>query len=91
MSYNHCFDRLTAHLYRAMDTSPHQEEDSTATLAVSGVITALATICVALRFFVRLRISKVRLAWDDWFILIALLVTLLEGGLTLAGPFSCLL
>ncbi|MCJ1251885.1 hypothetical protein MMC30_009123 [Trapelia coarctata] len=67
------------------NTSNHQEEDgSTATLAVSGAITGLATICVALRFFVRIRM-KINIAWDDWFILIALLVTLLEGGLILAG------
>jgi len=66
-----------------MDTSP-ASEDSTATLAVSGVITGLAIITVALRFFVRIRM-KTRIQWDDWFILIAMLVTLLEGGLILAG------
>lgn len=71
-----------------METSHASEEDSTATLAVSGVITGLALITVALRFFVRVRM-KTRIQWDDWFILIAMLLTLLEGGLILAGTVLC--
>lgn len=82
-----CIDRLAAVLCRAMD-SHTQEEDSTSTLAVSASVTGVALICVALRFFVRIRM-KVHVGWDDWFILIAMLVTLLEGGLILAGMISC--
>ena len=66
---------------RAMANSP---DDSTATMVASGIVTGLATICVALRFFARLRI-KAGIAWDDWFILIGLLTTLLSGSLLLWG------
>ncbi|MCJ1246023.1 hypothetical protein MMC30_003227 [Trapelia coarctata] len=59
-------------------------EDSTATLAVSGVVTGLSALCVALRFFVRIRM-KVHLGWDDWWCLIGLLSTLVAGALLLAG------
>lgn len=52
--------------------------------AASGVVTGLATLCVALRFFVRVRI-KVRIGWDDWWMLIGLLLTLVTGGVIICG------
>jgi len=59
-------------------------EDSTATLVVSGIVTGLGIICVALRFLVRIRM-KVHLGWDDWWCLISMLATLLSGALLIAG------
>lgn len=57
--------------------------EDTATV-VSGIVTGLASICVALRFFVRVR-TKVGVSWDDWWIFIGLLLTLLTGGLIIWG------
>jgi len=68
-----------------MDTS---SADSTSTSVASGVVTGLATICVALRFYVRIR-TKIGLGWDDWMILIGLLTTLLSGALLLWGKLLC--
>lgn len=42
-----------------------------ATIAQCTAITALATFFVALRFFTRVW-RKVRLGWDDWLVLLAL-------------------
>lgn len=57
---------------------------STATVVASGIVTGLATLCVALRFFTRMR-TKVGIAWDDWWILVGLLATLLCSALLLWG------
>jgi formate hydrogenlyase subunit 3/multisubunit Na+/H+ antiporter MnhD subunit len=62
----------------------HSASQSTGTMVASGVVTSLAAICVALRFYVRVHI-KAGLAWDDWWILIGLLTTLLTGGLLIWG------
>lgn len=56
-------------------------------MVASGIVTGLAVICVALRFYTRIR-TKAGIAWDDWWILIALLTTLLTGGLLLWGMFA---
>jgi hypothetical protein len=53
-------------------------------MVASGVVTGLAAICVALRFYIRIR-TKAGIAWDDWWILIGLLTSLLTGGLLLWG------
>lgn len=58
--------------------------EGTGTTAASGVVTGLATLCVAVRFYTRIR-TKVHLSWDDWFILIGLLLTLLTAGLLVWG------
>ena len=55
-------------------------------MVASGMVTALAAICVALRFYTRIHV-KVGIAWDDWWILVGLLLTLLTGGLLLWGTF----
>lgn len=58
-------------------------DEDTATV-VSGIVTGLAALCVALRFFVRVR-TKVGVSWDDCWILIGLLLTLATGGLIIWG------
>ena len=63
------------------NSMPSSEDTAT---VVSGIVTGLATICVALRFFVRVR-TKVGVSWDDWWIFIGLLLTLLTGGLIIWG------
>ena len=60
---------------------------STATTAASATVTGLALIAVVLRFYVRIRF-KAGLAWDDWWILVGLLLTLLTGGLLLWSKSS---
>ena len=54
----------------------------------SGIVTGLAALCVALRFYVRIRI-KVGIGWDDWLILLGLLLTLLAGALVIYGIRHC--
>lgn len=54
------------------------------TMVASAIVTALASICVALRFYTQTR-TKAGIAWDDWWILIGLLTSLLIGGLLLWG------
>lgn len=58
--------------------------EGTGTTAASGVVTGLATLCVALRFYTRIR-TKAQLSWDDWFILVGLFLTLLTAGLLVWG------
>jgi hypothetical protein len=60
---------------------------TTATTVTSGVITGLAVLCTALRFYVRVNL-KVGIAWDDWWILVGLLSYLLAGGLLLWGKLA---
>ena len=62
-----------------VDTSAY---DPTATTVASGIITGIAVICTALRFYVRVH-GKAGIAWDDWWILAGLLSYLLTGGLLL--------
>lgn len=56
-------------------------------MVASGIVTGLAAICVALRFYTRIR-TKAGIGWDDRWILIALLTTLLTGGILLWGTFA---
>ncbi|KAL8934084.1 MAG: hypothetical protein Q9216_006078 [Gyalolechia sp. 2 TL-2023] len=58
--------------------------EGTGTTAASGVVTGLATLCVALRSYTRVR-TKVQLSWDDWFILVGVLLMLLTAGLLVWG------
>ena len=65
----------------------------TATTVASGIIILLAVICVLLRFFARIRFNA-GLGWDDWWSLVALLITLLTCGLLVWGtisPLSCIM
>ena len=61
-------------------------DEDTATV-ISGVVTGLATVCVALRFFVRVR-TRIGVSYDDWGILVGLLLTLTTGGLIIWGEPS---
>ena len=54
--------------------------DNNVTRIISRVAFGLAFISVALRFYTRLRI-KVQIGWDDWWILIGLLMTSLSYAL----------
>ena len=58
--------------------------NSMATTVASGVVTGLATICVAPRFYIWMR-TKAVVAWDDRWIITGLLSTLLSGALVLWG------
>lgn len=58
------------------------------TTIAAGVAMGLATMFVALRFYVRVRIKK-DVEWNDWVLLIGLLMALLTGGLLLWGYLSC--
>ena len=71
---------VSLYFRRAMDEK--SSPNSTATMVASGIVTGLAVVCVALRFYTRCLI-KVGVSWDDWWILIALLILLLTGGLLL--------
>ena len=65
----------------------------TGTTVASGIIILLTVICVLLRFFARIRF-KAGLGWDDWWILVALLITLLTCGLLVwstTPPLSCII
>ncbi|KAF7511194.1 hypothetical protein GJ744_005091 [Endocarpon pusillum] len=62
-----------------VDTSAY---DPTVTTVISGVITGIAVLCTALRFYVRVH-GKAGIAWDDWWILAGLLSYLLTAGLLL--------
>lgn len=58
--------------------------NSSGTIVAAAIVAALAVICVALRFYTRIR-TKAGIAWDDWWILISLLTSLLIGGLLFWG------
>ncbi|ORY00289.1 hypothetical protein BCR34DRAFT_546930 [Clohesyomyces aquaticus] len=62
----------------------HGSGESDTTLAVSGLIIVLAVISCALRFYTRI-FTKSGLKSDDWFILVAVLATLLTAALLLWG------
>lgn len=61
--------------------------ESSATLAVSGLVIALALVSVALRFYVRI-ITKAGLWWDDQLVLAAVVFTLLTAVLLLWGKIK---
>lgn len=61
-------------------------EDSNVTLAVSGLIIALAVVSVGLRFYTRI-LTKSGLKADDWSILAAVLFTLAAAAVTLEGMY----
>lgn len=58
--------------------------ESNATLAVSGLVIALAAVSVGLRFYTRI-FTKSGLKADDWSIFCAVLFTLATAAITLAG------
>ena len=64
----------------------HTPEGSKATTAASTAVTVLAIVAVALRFWTR-RIIKVGYGWDDWWILIGVLLLLATGATLLYGIF----
>lgn len=67
--------------------------DSRATTSISRVAFALAVLFVSLRFYTRRRL-KIQIGWDDWWILIGLLMTFLTYGLLLWSIWvqrSCLI
>lgn len=61
--------------------------DNNVTRIISRVAFGLAFISVALRFYTRLRI-KVQIGWDDWWILIGLLLTSLSYALLQWGALT---
>ena len=67
-----------------MADSSSDDSGSTAGFAVT---VAIAVICVALRFYLRI-VDKVKIAWDDWWILIGLLTALLAIALLVWGMFG---
>ncbi len=60
----------------------HGTSQSTGNTVVSAIITVVAIICVALRFYVRVHM-KAGVGADDWWILAGLLSFLLTAGLLL--------
>lgn len=56
----------------------------TAATVVGAVVIVLAVIFVALRFYVRIT-THVGLKWDDWLILIAVLLFILTAVLVVWG------
>ena len=66
------------------DDRTSNSDDQTATIAVGGLVIAVATITVMLRLYVRIS-TRVGLGWDDGLILAAVVVTLLTAVLILWG------
>lgn len=66
------------------NVTPSTDDGGTATIAVGGVVIALALIFVVLRFYIRI-ISKAGLWWDDWLIAAAVVSTLATAALLLWG------
>ena len=66
----------------ASDSNTSNEQ--TATVAVGALIIVLAIITVVLRFYTRIT-TRVGLGWDDWLILVAVVVTLVTAVLLLWG------
>ncbi|KAI8959583.1 hypothetical protein F5Y11DRAFT_359093 [Daldinia sp. FL1419] len=64
--------------------SAPSESDGDVTLAVSGVIIALATMSVALRFYTR-KFTRLGLKADDWLIMAAVVAALATAALLLWG------
>jgi nitrate reductase gamma subunit len=69
------------------NASAAESSEGAKSMIGAGIVAVLAVIAVALRFYTRRR-YKTGIAWDDWWILIGLLLTLLEGSLLLASTFT---
>ncbi|MCJ1312447.1 hypothetical protein MMC25_006121 [Agyrium rufum] len=70
-------DDLTVVVHESISTG-----DQTAALTVGGFVVVLAIFTVVARFYAR-TLSKAGLGWDDWLILVAVVVTVLTAGLLL--------
>jgi heme/copper-type cytochrome/quinol oxidase subunit 4 len=78
---------LYAHVGDVLSRREQQKtEESNATLAVSGLVIALAVVSVGLRFYTRI-FTKSGLKADDWSILSAVLFTLATAAVTLVGTY----
>ncbi|KAF2236875.1 hypothetical protein EV356DRAFT_530764 [Viridothelium virens] len=63
-------------------TAPPEDEQPTSTIAISGLVIALAILFVALRFYIRIS-TKAGLGWDDFLLLAAVASTILTAVLVL--------
>jgi len=64
------------------ETATDNENSSIA--AVGALVLALAVVSVAARFYTR-HFTKAGFGWDDWLILLALIVTIVTDILELCG------
>jgi Ca2+/H+ antiporter len=65
-------------------TQEHSDSEQNASMGVSGVVIGLAVVSVALRFYTRI-FTKAGLKSDDWFIMAAVIATLVTAALLLWG------
>ncbi|KAL9096697.1 MAG: hypothetical protein Q9165_001185 [Trypethelium subeluteriae] len=63
-------------------TAPPEDGQPTSTIALSGLVIALAILFVALRFYIRIS-TKAGLGWDDFLLLAAVASTILTAVLVL--------
>jgi hypothetical protein len=78
---------LYAHVAEVLSRREQQKTgESNATLAVSGLVIALAVVSVGLRFYTRI-FTKSGLKADDWSIFSAVLFTLATAAVTLVGTY----
>lgn len=64
-----------------------QQHSENATLALSGLVIALAVVSTGLRFYTRM-FTRSGLKADDWTMFAAVLFTLATAAVTLAGSYS---
>ncbi|KAJ4290835.1 hypothetical protein N0V90_010030 [Kalmusia sp. IMI 367209] len=76
--------RVVEQLFSRDGVAQEKSGESNATLAVSGLVIALAVVSVGLRFYTRI-FTKSGLKSDDWLIFSAVLFTLATAAILLAG------
>ena len=69
-----------------MGSNDNNEDDTSATTAVGALVIVLAVMSVALRFYTRY-FTRAGFGWDDWFILLALIATIVTDVLVLVCSY----
>lgn len=77
---------LKLYNYPPITMAAESDSDTTVTTAVGGLVAVLAIVAVTFRFYTRY-FTKAGLGWDDWLILLSLIVAIATDIVMLYGLF----